>query len=113
MNEFNKAFQKYDVILTPTSPTVAFDIGSKSNNPLEMYLADICTVSVNIAGLPGISVPCGVDKKGMPIGMQLIGNKFEEETILNAAYTFEQKIKLEKIINQHLERGRNNGKRRF
>ena len=93
MNEFNKAFARYDVILTPTSPTVAFDIGSKSNNPLEMYLADICTVSVNIAGLPGISIPCGVDKEGMPIGMQLIGNKFCEETILNAAYTFEQAIK--------------------
>ena len=93
MNEFNKAFQKYDVLLTPTSPTVAFDIGSKSNNPLEMYLADICTVSVNIAGLPGISIPCGVDKENMPIGMQLIGDKFQEEKILNAAYTFEQKIK--------------------
>ena len=93
MNEFDKAFEKYDVILTPTSPTVAFDIGSKSNNPLEMYLADICTVSVNIAGLPGISIPCGVDKSNMPIGMQLIGNKFQEETILNVAYTFEQKIK--------------------
>ena len=93
MSEFNKAFEKYDVILAPTSPTVAFDIGSKSNNPLEMYLADICTVSVNIAGLPGISVPCGVDKEGMPVGMQLIGNKFCEETILNAAYTFEQDLK--------------------
>ena len=93
MNEFNKAFERYDVLLTPTSPTVAFDIGSKSNNPLEMYLADICTVSVNIAGLPGISIPCGVDKEGMPIGMQLIGNKFCEETILNAAYTFEQDLK--------------------
>ncbi len=93
MNEFNKGFEKYDIILTPTSPTVAFDIGSKSNNPLEMYLADICTVSVNIAGLPGISIPCGVDKQGMPIGMQLIGNRFCEETILNAAYTFEQATK--------------------
>ena len=93
MNEFNKAFQKYDVLLTPTSPTVAFDIGSKSNNPLEMYLADICTVSVNIGGLPGISIPCGVDKEGMPIGMQLIGDKFQEGTILNAAYIFEQKTK--------------------
>ncbi len=93
MNEFNKAFEKYDVILTPTSPTVSFDIGSKSNNPLEMYLADICTVSVNVAGLPGISIPCGVNKEGMPIGMQLIGNKFCEETLLNAAYTFEQAIK--------------------
>ena len=93
MNEFQKAFEKYDVILTPTSPTVAFDIGSKSNNPLEMYLADICTVSVNIAGLPGISIPCGVDKEGMPVGMQLIGNKFEEEKLLNIAYIFEQKTK--------------------
>ena len=91
MNEFNKAFEKYDVILTPTSPTVAFDIGSKLNNPLEMYLADICTVSINIAGLPAISIPCGTDKEGMPIGMQLIGNKFCEETILNVAYTFEKR----------------------
>lgn len=88
--EFNKMFEKYDVLLTPTSPTVAFEIGTRSNNPLEMYLADICTVSVNVAGLPGISVPCGVDSKGMPIGMQLIGDKFQEETILNAAYTYEQ-----------------------
>ncbi len=91
--EFNKTFEKYDVLLTPTSPTVAFEIGSKSNNPLEMYLADICTVSVNIAGLPGISIPCGVDSQGMPIGMQLIGNRFDEETILNAAYTYEQATK--------------------
>ena len=93
MNEFNKAFEKYDVIITPTSPTVAFDIGSKSNNPLEMYLADICTVSVNIAGLPGISIPVGVDKDGMPIGMQIIGNRFQEEKILNTAYTMEQKLR--------------------
>ena len=93
MNEFNKGFEKYDVILTPTSPTVAFGIGEKSNNPLEMYLADICTVSINIAGLPGISIPCGVDSNEMPIGMQLIGNRFQEETILNAAYSFEQEYK--------------------
>lgn len=58
-----------------------------------MYLADICTVSVNVAGLPGISIPCGVDSKGLPIGMQLIGNRFDEETILNAAYTYEQATK--------------------
>ena len=88
--EFDKAFEKYDVLLTPTSPTVAFEIGTRSSNPLEMYLADICTVSVNIAGLPGISIPCGLDSKGMPVGMQLIGNRFEEEKILNAAYTYEQ-----------------------
>ncbi len=88
-NQFNEVFKNHDVILTPTSPTTAFEFNSKSS-PLEMYLADICTVSVNVAGLPGISIPCGVDSKGMPVGMQLIGNKFQEETILNAAYTFEQ-----------------------
>ena len=92
-NEFSKAFEKYDVILTPTAPNVAFEIGTKSNNPLEMYLADICTVSVNIAGLPAISIPCGVNGDNMPIGMQLIGNKFEEEKILNVAYKFEQEYK--------------------
>ena len=90
MNEFNKAFEKYDVIVTPTSPTTAFGIGSKSTNPMEMYLADICTVSVNIAGLPAISIPCGVDGNGLPIGMQIIGKKFDEETILKAAYAYEQ-----------------------
>ena len=92
-SKFDEAFSKYDVILTPTAPTTAFNIGEKSTNPLEMYLADICTVSVNIAGLPGISIPCCVDKEGMPIGMQLIGQKFSEETLLNAAYTFEQAVK--------------------
>ena len=89
-NEFDKLFSKYDVLLTPTSPTVAFTIGTRSNNPLEMYLADICTVSVNIGGLPGISVPCSLNSEGMPIGFQLIGNHFAEDTILRAAYTYEQ-----------------------
>ncbi len=88
--EFDKAFEKYDVILTPTSPIVAYEIGTKSTNPMEMYLSDICTVPVNIAGVPAISIPCGVDSNNMPIGMQLIGNYFDEETILNAAYTYEQ-----------------------
>ncbi|MCI9016273.1 MAG: Asp-tRNA(Asn)/Glu-tRNA(Gln) amidotransferase subunit GatA [Clostridia bacterium] len=88
--EFEKNFQKFDVILTPTSPNVAFDIGAKAENPLEMYLADICTVSVNIAGLPAISIPCGLNNEGMPIGFQLIGNNFQEEIILKAAYTYEQ-----------------------
>src|SRR5699024_2130239 len=91
--EFDKAFEKYDVLLTPTSPTVAFEMGTRAENPLEMYLTDICTVSVNIARLPGISIPCGVNSENMPIGMQLIGNKFEEEKILNAAYTFEQEFR--------------------
>lgn len=91
--EFAKLFEKYDLLLTPTSPTVAYEIGTKSNNPLEMYLADLCTVSVNIAGLPGISIPCGVDKAGLPIGLQLIGKPFGEETIIQAAYTYEQEVK--------------------
>ena len=90
MNEFNKAFEKYDIIVTPVSPTTAFKLGERSTNPMEMYLADICTVSVNIAGLPGMSVPCGVDSQGLPIGMQIIGSKFSEETIIKAAYAYEQ-----------------------
>ena len=92
-NEYQKLFEKYDLILTPTSPTVAFGIGEKSNNPLEMYLADICTVPVNIAGLPGMSLPVSLDKEGMPIGVQLIGKHFDEETIFRAAYTLEQEVK--------------------
>ena len=104
-NEFDKAFEKYDVVLTPTEPPTAFGIGEKSNNPLEMYLADICTVSVNIAGLPGISIPCGVDSNGMPIGMQLIGNKFCEETILNAAYTYEQATNFRKTYKPEFKGG--------
>ena len=91
--EFETLFKKYDVLITPTSPTVAYKIGTKSNNPLEMYLADLCTVSVNIAGLPGISIPCGVDNQGMPIGLQLIGKPFAEETLIQAAYTYEQETK--------------------
>ena len=93
MKDFEEVFSKYDVILTPTSPTTAFNIGEKSNNPMEMYLADICTVSINIAGIPAISIPCGVDSEGMPVGMQLIGNKFDEETILKTAYAYEQSEK--------------------
>ena len=91
--EYKKLFDKYDLILTPTSPTVAFGIGEKSNNPLEMYLADICTVPVNIAGLPGMSLPVTVNSEGMPIGIQLIGKHFDEETIFRAAYSFEQEVK--------------------
>ena len=92
-NKFEEVFEKYDVILTPTSPITAFNIGEKSDNPLEMYLADICTVSINIAGVPAISIPCGVNSEGMPIGMQLIGNKFQEKKILKAAYAYEQETK--------------------
>lgn len=87
---FDEAFGKYDVIITPTTPTTAFRLEEKSADPLEMYLADICTVSVNIAGLPGLVVPCGLDSQGLPVGMQLIGKGFDESTLLRAAYTFEQ-----------------------
>ena len=87
---YDELFDKYDLLLTPTSPTTAFKKGEKSNNPLEMYLADICTVPVNIAGLPGISVPCKLDSQGLPIGFQLIAKPFAEETLLRAAYTYEQ-----------------------
>jgi aspartyl-tRNA(Asn)/glutamyl-tRNA(Gln) amidotransferase subunit A len=85
MDEFNSAFEKYDLIMGPTAPTTAYKIGEKSDNPLEMYLGDIYTVSVNIAGLPAISVPCGFDKNNLPVGMQLIGKPFDEMTILRAA----------------------------
>ncbi|MBQ9280259.1 MAG: Asp-tRNA(Asn)/Glu-tRNA(Gln) amidotransferase subunit GatA [Clostridia bacterium] len=94
---FDKAFEDYDILLTPTAPTVAFDIGSKINNPLEMYMTDILTVSINVAGVPAISVPCGKDKEGMPIGMQLIGKHFNEETVIRAAYTYEQNVKKEEV----------------
>ena len=93
---FEEAFEKYDVLLTPAVPTVAFDIGSKSKNPLEMYLTDILTVSINIAGVPAISIPCGKDSSGMPIGMQLIAKHFNEETLYRAAYTFEQNMEVQK-----------------
>ncbi|MBD8946211.1 MAG: Asp-tRNA(Asn)/Glu-tRNA(Gln) amidotransferase subunit GatA [Clostridiales bacterium] len=92
MNDFNKAFEKYDVLVTPTSPTTAFGIGEKTTDPLQMYLADICTVSVNIGGLPAIVIPCGYDKNGLPIGLQIIGRPFGEATILNAAYALEKTI---------------------
>ena len=88
--DFAKTFENYDVILTPTAPITACDIGSKTSNPLEMYLMDILTVPVNIAGVPAISIPCGTDKEGMPIGVQLIANHFNEEMLYRVAYTYEQ-----------------------
>lgn len=89
-NAYNDLFKKYDLILTPTSPTTAFKLGEKTDNPMQMYMADLFTVPVNIAGLPGISVPCGLDSKGLPLSFQLIGNQFTEEKLLRAAYTYEQ-----------------------
>lgn len=95
-NDFEDAFSKYDFILTPTAPTTAFKIGSKTKDPMLMYLEDICTVSINIASVPAISIPCGFDKSGMPIGLQLIGKAFSESTLLRAAYTFEQNTNVHK-----------------
>ena len=89
-NAYDELFKKYDLLLTPTSPTTAFKMGEKMENPLEMYLADICTVPVNIGGVPAISVPCSLDSNGLPIGFQLIGNSFEEEKLFRAAFTYEQ-----------------------
>lgn len=90
VSAFNKAFEKCDVILAPTVPMTAFEKGHAVTDPIETYLTDICTVPVNIAGLPGISVPCGFNSNGMPIGMQLIGKSFGEADILNAAYKYQQ-----------------------
>lgn len=89
--EYRRAFEQCDVMLTPTSPTTAFRFGEKTGNPLEMYLSDIYTVTVNIAGLPGISVPCGRDAKGLPIGMQLIAAPFEEPKLLRTAEYYESR----------------------
>ncbi|MBI5101182.1 MAG: Asp-tRNA(Asn)/Glu-tRNA(Gln) amidotransferase subunit GatA [Nitrospirae bacterium] len=88
--DFDKAFKKADVIVTPTSPTPAFKLGEKTDDPLQMYLADIFTISVNLAGVPGISVPCGFTSSGLPVGLQIIGRHFDEQTILKAAYAYEQ-----------------------
>ena len=87
---FDRAFEKYDVILGPAAPTTAPKLGNSLSDPIKMYLGDIYTISVNLAGLPGISVPCGVDSKGLPIGMQLIGDCFKENNIIRAAYAYEQ-----------------------
>ena len=87
--DFDEAFKEVDVIVTPATPTPAFKLGEKSEDPLQMYLSDIFTISVNLAGLPAIALPCGLSKGGLPIGMQLIGRAFEEETILRAAHAYE------------------------
>ncbi len=88
--DFENAFQKVDAIVTPTSPTAAFKLGEKSDDPLAMYLADIYTVTANLAGIPGISVPCGDTESGLPIGLQIFGRHFDESTILRLAHAYEQ-----------------------
>jgi aspartyl-tRNA(Asn)/glutamyl-tRNA(Gln) amidotransferase subunit A len=87
--DFEKAFEEFDVLITPTSPTVAFGIGELADDPLAMKLADVCTIPVNLAGIPGISIPCGFSK-GLPIGLQIIGKGLDEETLIRTAYTFER-----------------------
>jgi aspartyl-tRNA(Asn)/glutamyl-tRNA(Gln) amidotransferase subunit A len=88
--DFETAFEHCDAIITPTSPTTAFKLSEKIKNPLQMYLSDICTISINLAGIPAISVPCGLDREGLPIGMQVIGKHFDEATILRIADAYEQ-----------------------
>ncbi|CEH28112.1 glutamyl-tRNA amidotransferase [Aneurinibacillus migulanus] len=88
--DFDEVFKKYDVIIGPTAPTTAFKIGEKVNDPLTMYLEDICTIPVNLAGIPAISVPCGFASNGLPVGLQIIGKAFDESTILRVAHAYEQ-----------------------
>ena len=87
---FDDAFAKYDMILGPAAPTTAPKLGESLQDPISMYLGDIYTISVNLAGLPGISLPCGTDRQGLPIGLQLSGDCFQEKKIIQAAYSFEQ-----------------------
>jgi len=87
---FDKAFEKFDVLLSPTSPTVAFNIGEKTDDPLTMYLSDIATIPVNLAGLPGISLPCGFGREGLPIGLQLIGAQLSDAQLIRVAHAFER-----------------------
>ncbi|MFZ5640675.1 MAG: Asp-tRNA(Asn)/Glu-tRNA(Gln) amidotransferase subunit GatA [Bacillota bacterium] len=94
--DFDRAFEKYDLILTPTSPTVAFKFGEKAEDPMQMYLSDIYTISVNLAGVPGLSIPSGY-VNGLPVGLQLIGRPFGEGTLLRAAYAFEQNTEHHKV----------------
>jgi len=87
--DFEEAFKKVDIIITPTSPEAAFKIGEKTDDPLKMYLSDIFTIPCNLAGLPGISVPCGFTPSGLPIGLQILGKPFDEETLLRVAHAYE------------------------
>jgi aspartyl-tRNA(Asn)/glutamyl-tRNA(Gln) amidotransferase subunit A len=88
--DFEEAFQQVDVLVAPTAPTPAFKIGEKIDDPLQMYLSDVFTITINLAGIPALSIPCGFSSAGLPIGLQIIGKPFAEETILRAAHAFEQ-----------------------
>jgi aspartyl-tRNA(Asn)/glutamyl-tRNA(Gln) amidotransferase subunit A len=90
--DFGDAFQRVDAIVTPTSPTPAFKLGEKLDDPLSMYLADIYTVTADLAGIPGISIPCGLSKENLPIGLQILGRHFDEATILRISHAYEQSV---------------------
>jgi aspartyl-tRNA(Asn)/glutamyl-tRNA(Gln) amidotransferase subunit A len=89
VRDFEDAFKNVDAIVTPTSPTAAFKLGEKVNDPLSMYLADIFTVTADLAGIPGISIPCGVTRENLPVGLQILGKHFDEATILRVAHAYE------------------------
>jgi aspartyl-tRNA(Asn)/glutamyl-tRNA(Gln) amidotransferase subunit A len=92
-NDFEKVFRGCDIIVTPTAPTPAFRIGEKVNDPLQMYLSDILTIPANLAGIAGVSLPCGFTSEGLPIGLQMLANSFQEEKLLQVAYAYEQHTK--------------------
>ena len=98
-NDFDSVFNEVDTILTPTAPSSAFKIGAKTEDPISMYLNDVFTVPINLAGLPAISIPGGSDESGLPLGLQLIGKPFDEQTVLNAAYALEEKIEFKSNVN--------------
>ena len=104
-NSFDEAFRKYDIILSPVSPTTAYRIGEQIKDPLAMYLADIYTVSVNLSGLPAVALPCGFDSNGMPIGMQLIGKAFSEEVLVRAAVSYQNQTDYHKQTPENRKRG--------
>ncbi len=95
-HDFDEVFKKVDVLLTPTAPSPAFKIGEKTQNPLEMYLSDIYTISANLAGIPAISVPCGFSKNNLPVGLQFLAKPFGEDTLFKVAHAFEQSTEFHK-----------------
>jgi aspartyl-tRNA(Asn)/glutamyl-tRNA(Gln) amidotransferase subunit A len=92
INDFNNAFKKYDVLISPTSPSTAFRIGEKAGDPLKMYMSDICTIPVNLAGIPAISIPAGLSSEGLPIGLQIIADTLREDNIFRTAHALEEAI---------------------
>lgn len=100
LNDFNRAFESCDVLISPVSPTPAWRIGEKTDDPLAMYLSDIFSLSANLAGVPGISVPGGFSKDGLPIGIQFMGPHFREDVLLNVAYNLEKILDLDMVIPQ-------------